>query len=89
MRMNAWFPMFMALALSAQSLPGNVSADPEWKLRKDRKVMEAVFNLNEEAKKEEMITIKNYFLDAKKTAKPLPIEPVLGAEVKPDNIDPQ
>ena len=89
MRMNAWFPMLMALALSAQGLPGNVSADSEWRLRKDHKVMDAVLNLNEQAKKEEMITIKNYFLDLKKTVKPLPINPALGAEVKPDSIDPQ
>ena len=88
MKTNAWFPLLMTLVLSFQSAPSNVMAEADLKLaQRQLTLSEAVFHLNEQAKKEELVVLKNLFLNSQRSFKPSPIEPVLGNEIQPDRID--
>ena len=88
MKTHAWFPMFLALTMGAQGVPLPVLADAQWKLaERQPKIAEAVFQLSEQVKKEELVAIKNYFENARVLSKPLPIEPILGGEIRPDPVD--
>ena len=56
-------------------------ADPKPRASAAPRVAEAVFQLSEQAKKEELIERRNHPI------KIVPIEPVLGREMKPDPVD--
>ena len=88
MKMNVWFPVFMVLALSGQGAPPSVMAETNLRIAERQvNVADAVFHLSEQAKKEEMIAFKNRFLEVRAVSKVLPIEPILGNEIKPDPVE--
>ncbi len=63
-------------------------ANPESRITSETsKISEAVFQLSEQAKKDELIQVKNRFLSVQPISKPLPIEPILGKEMQPDSVD--
>lgn len=50
-------------------------------------VAQAVYRLSEQAKKDGLINIKNHFWDPQEFSKLVPIEPVLGKEIRPDSVE--
>lgn len=90
MKMHACLPVLILLALGTQGLQTSGMAEANLKLAtRQMALADAVFHLSEQAKKEELISMKNNLVGAREMSKLLPIEPVLGREMQPDPVDSQ
>ena len=88
MKMKKSVLLAAMLVLVNQSFLSMGLADPKPLAGAAPKISEAVFQLSEQAKKEELIEMKNLGA-VQEISKLVPIEPALGWEMRPDVIDAQ
>ena len=89
MRMR-YSALALLLVLVNQAFLSMGLANPETRITSPTsKISEAVFQLSEQAKKDDLVGCKNHFLVVKKTSKLTPIEPTLGKEMRPDLVEPR